>query len=66
MSTGTIEIKKISVDRLFDAAEFVVNQNFTRHLQTAFTTNHFELVRTVYEEEIIHYQPVVHYYLEKK
>lgn len=55
MSTGTIEIKNITVDRLFEAAEFVVKQNFTRHLQTAFTKDHFELVRMMYEEEIIHY-----------
>lgn len=55
MSTDTIEIRKISADRLFDAVEFVVEQNFTRHLQTGFTADYFDLVRTIYEEEIIHY-----------
>lgn len=55
MSKDTIEIRKITADRLFNAAEFVVEQNFTRHLQTAFTAEYFELVRTVYEEEIIHF-----------
>lgn len=55
MSIGKIEIRKISTDRLFDAVEFVVEQNFTRYLQTGFTADYFELVRTIYEEEMIHY-----------